>query len=68
MCERPASTPERLASVFDLIVHNIEAAGPMHRELLTELIYAHHETGTEGEQQRAIHDAFLVAYEPGRMN
>jgi len=66
MCEKPASTAARLARVFGMIVDNIEAAGPMHRELLTELIYAHHEAGTEGEQQRAIHDTFELVVEKGR--
>ena len=34
------------------------SAGPMHRELLTELIHAIHDSGTEPEQARRLHAAF----------
>ena len=43
-------------------------AGPMHRELLTEIIHAIHASGTEPDQARRLHAAFgaLVARRPRR--
>jgi AcrR family transcriptional regulator len=53
-----SSTPERLALFFEGIAARAAPAGPMHRELLTELIHAIHESGTESDQARRLHAAF----------
>jgi len=52
------TTRERLARFFDGVAVRAAAAGPMHRELLTELIHAIHESGTEPDQARRLHAAF----------
>jgi AcrR family transcriptional regulator len=57
------STRERLAHFFEGVAERAAAAGPMHRELLTEIIHAIHASGTEPDQARRLHAAFgaLVA-------
>jgi AcrR family transcriptional regulator len=52
------TTRERLAHFFEGVAERTKAAGPMHRELLTELIHAIHESGTEPDQTRRLHAAF----------
>jgi AcrR family transcriptional regulator len=52
------STQERLALFFDSVAAHAAPAGPMHRELLTELIHAIHESGNESDQARRLHAAF----------
>ena len=56
-------THEKIHAFFDRIADNAEAAGPMHRELLTEMVHIAHESGTEHQQAQQLHDAFsaLVA-------
>ena len=54
----PGSTPLRIERFFARIADNAEAAGPMHRELLTEIIHAAHEAGTEAQQARRLRAAF----------
>jgi AcrR family transcriptional regulator len=56
--KQPGSTRLRIERFFARIADNAEAAGPMHRELLTEIIYAAHEAGTEAQQARRLHAAF----------
>ncbi len=51
-------TRERLARFFAGVAERAAHAGPMHRELLTELIHAIHESGTEPDQARRLHAAF----------
>ena len=51
-------TRERLALFFEGAAAHAAAAGPLHRELLTELIHAIHESGTEPDQARRLHAAF----------
>jgi AcrR family transcriptional regulator len=51
-------TRERLARFFAGVAERAALAGPMHRELLTELIHAIHESGTEPDQARRLHAAF----------
>jgi AcrR family transcriptional regulator len=61
--KRPGPTRERLIDFFRCIADNVEAAGPMHRELVTEMIHVAHEARLESEQARALKGAFgaLVA-------
>ncbi len=54
----PGSTQRRIEHFFARIADNAEAAGPMHRELLTEIIHAAHEAGTEAQQARRLQAAF----------
>ena len=62
---RKLSAPARdkIHAFFDRIADNAEAAGPMHRELLTEMVHIAHEPGTQHQQAQQLHDAFsaLVA-------
>ncbi len=57
------TTRERLAHFFEGVAERAAVAGPMHRELLTEIIHAIHASGTEPDQARRLHAAFgaLVA-------
>lgn len=61
--KRGVSSAERIRLFFDRIAADAEQAGPMQRELLTEMVHVAHETGAEHEQARQLHDAFgsLVA-------
>jgi AcrR family transcriptional regulator len=52
------STRARLDHFFEGVAARASAAGPMHRELLTELIHAIHASGTEPDQARRLHAAF----------
>jgi len=54
----PLSTGERIRRFFEQVADNAVEAGPMHRELLTEMVHTAHEAGNEGEQARQLHDAF----------
>jgi AcrR family transcriptional regulator len=58
-----ASTRERLERFFGGVAERAALASPTHRELLTEIIHAVHESGTEPDQARRLHAAFgaLVA-------
>ena len=58
-----APSHEKIHAFFDRIADNAEDAGPMHRELLTEMVHIAHESGTEHQQAQQLHDAFgaLVA-------
>ena len=63
----PGSTRDRIRFLFERVAENAEAAGPMHRELVTEIVHVAHETGTEGEQARRLHEAFgAIVREIGR--
>jgi len=62
----PGGTRERLRALFERIADNALAAGPMRRELLTEIIHAAHATGTEREQARRLHHAFGALVRDGR--
>lgn len=56
--ERGGSAAARLRWLFDRIVDRCIEAGPMHRELLAELIHVAHTSGSESEQARLLHAAF----------
>jgi AcrR family transcriptional regulator len=64
--KRPGTTADRLDAFFRQISDNAEAAGPMHRELLTEMIHVAQATGTEPEQARRLHTAFGALLRDGR--
>jgi AcrR family transcriptional regulator len=57
------STRERLERFFGGVAERAAEASPTHRELLTEIIHAIHESGTEPDQAQRLHAAFgaLVA-------
>lgn len=54
----PGTTRDRIHRFFEHIADNAESAGPMHRELLTELIHAMHESREESAHVRRLRDAF----------
>jgi AcrR family transcriptional regulator len=56
---------ERLQTFFVRIAENIEQ-GPMHRELLTEMIHVAHESRTGSEQARLLQAAFESLIRDGR--
>jgi AcrR family transcriptional regulator len=59
------STRERLLRFFERIADNIDAAGPMRRDLVTEIIRA--ADGDAGsEQSRRLHAAFAAVVRDGR--
>lgn len=66
--ERPGSTRERLSRFFERIADNVDAAGPMRRELVTEMIHVTEESGEEGSRQsRRLHEAFAGIIRTGRV-
>ena len=58
--KQPGSPRDRLLCFFGLVANRTAEAGPMRRELLTEIIYAGHEAGSGGEQARKLHDGFAA--------
>jgi AcrR family transcriptional regulator len=60
------TTRERLQAFFGLIATNVERAGPMHRELVTEIIHVAHEARLESRQAQALHRAFRALVDDGR--
>jgi AcrR family transcriptional regulator len=52
------STPTRVARFFEQVGINAERAGPMHRELVMEIIELAHSDRTEPDQTRRLHEAF----------
>jgi len=59
------TTRERLLAFFAQIASNAEDAGPMHRELLTELVHAVHGSPSKSENARKLHDAFAAIVRDG---
>jgi AcrR family transcriptional regulator len=55
--KQSGSTAARIRHFFEGISDNANDAGPMHRELLSEIVRAAHEDGNE-QQARRLHDAF----------
>jgi AcrR family transcriptional regulator len=51
-------TRERLARLFAHVAEAAEEGGAMHRELVTELVHAVHESPARSEHARKLHDAF----------
>jgi len=56
--KQPGPLPARLRWFFSRIADRLEASGPMHRELVTELVHLAHEARTGPEQARVLHEAF----------
>ena len=52
------STAERLAAFFSVVAERTAEAGPMNRELVTELVHVVHDSTAKSEQARKLHDAF----------
>ncbi len=48
----------RVQHFFRLLADRVEGAGPMRRELLTELVHLAHDAGTGSVQARTLHGAF----------
>ncbi len=53
-----ANTADRIARFFSGMATRSVEAGPMFREVVTELVHVVHESGSRSEQARRIHDAF----------
>jgi len=51
---------ERIATFFSWVAKNGEEMGPLHRELLTEVIHSVHESGEEPEVARRLRAAFAA--------
>ena len=62
----PGTTTDRLQTVFTRIAEQTEAAGPLRRELLTEMIHVGHEAHTEPEQARQLQAGFASLVRRGR--
>jgi AcrR family transcriptional regulator len=60
------TTRERLAAFFERIADSVDAAGPMRRELVTEILHAANAAGTGSEHSRLLHDAFAGLVRDGR--
>ena len=56
--KQTTSTAERIRLFFDQVVENMEQAGPMQREVLTEMVHVAHEGGAEHDQARRLHEGF----------
>ena len=64
--KQPLPTRQRISHFFETLAGNADAAGPMHRELLSEIVQAAHDSGNESEQARKLHDAFGSLIVDGR--
>ena len=53
-----ANTADRIAHFFSEMAARSIEAGPMFREVVTELVHVVHESGSRSEQARRLHDAF----------
>jgi AcrR family transcriptional regulator len=63
--KQPGSNAERIHAFFTQVAEDAESAGPMRRELLTELIHTAHQSGNEPQQARRLHDAFAALVRDG---
>ena len=52
------SSSARIQHFFEGVAEHADEAGPMQRELLSEIVHIGHESGDEQEQARKLHDAF----------
>jgi AcrR family transcriptional regulator len=52
------TTRQRLELLFAGLSEHAEQAGPMHRDFVTELVHAVHESPSKSEHARKLHDAF----------
>lgn len=65
VCKQPLSSRERIHQFFTKLADNADEAGPMQRELLTEIVHIAHEAGTEPEQARQLQAAFAGIVDRG---
>ena len=63
--KRHRGTRERLLALFAMIADKTSEAIGMHRELLTEMVHAVHESPEKSEQARKFHDAFGAFIDDG---
>ena len=66
--EPTADLAGRISAFFERIANNIDAAGPMRRELLTEMIHATESSGDGSVQSRRLQDAFAGIIRDGRVH
>ena len=59
------STRDRLLALFEMVAVDTSEAIGMHRELLTEMVHAVHESPDKSEHARKFHDAFGAFVEDG---
>lgn len=63
--KRGRSTRERLEHFFVVVADRTEEAGATHRELLTDMVHAVHESPDKSEHARKFHDAFGAIVKDG---
>ena len=61
----PGPTVERLERLFARIAADTEAAGPLRRQLVLEVIRLVHDDHADAEHNRRLHDAFGVLIRDG---
>lgn len=59
------ATRERLLALFEMVADKTSEAIGMHRELLTEMVHAVHESADKSVHARKFHDAFGAFIEDG---
>ncbi|MGI9592842.1 MAG: TetR/AcrR family transcriptional regulator [Myxococcota bacterium] len=59
------TTRDRLLALFEMVADQTFEAIGMHRELLTEMVHAVHESPDKSEHARKFHDAFGAFVEDG---
>ncbi len=64
-CKAGVSSPARIQHFFEGVAEHADEAGPMQRELLSEIVHIGHESGDEPEQARKLHDAFATIVRDG---
>jgi AcrR family transcriptional regulator len=62
-----ATSAERIQHFFEGVAGHADEAGPMQRELLSEIVHIGHESGDEQEQARKLHDAFGAIIRDGTL-
>jgi AcrR family transcriptional regulator len=55
---KPGPSSDQLAHLFGIFAENAERAGPMQRELVTEIIHTTHSSLDEADLARRLHEAF----------
>jgi AcrR family transcriptional regulator len=63
--KRGTSSAERIRLFFGGVAENADEAGPLQRELLSELVHIAHEAGDEREKALKLHDAFAAIVRDG---
>jgi len=60
-----STSAERIERFFEAVAEHADEAGPMQRELLSEIVHIGHESGDGPEQARKLHDAFATIVRDG---